>query len=74
MAQDPRFGKMILEPLTFSGVDRFAENSVHVSASIKITPDPNNYFAREFNRRLKTHMDALGVTPPIAFQEEWSAS
>lgn len=72
MATDPVFGKMILEPLNISGVDRFAENAVHVSASIKITPDPNNYFAREFNRRLKTHMDALRIAPPIAFQEKWS--
>lgn len=72
MALEPTFGKMILEPLSFSGVDRFAENSVHVSASIKITPDPNNAFAREFNRRLKIHLDALGVAPPIAFQERWT--
>lgn len=71
MANDPVFGKMILEPLSVSGVDRFADNAVHVMASIKILPDPNNYFAREFNRRLKTHMDALKITPPIAFQEAW---
>lgn len=71
MKADPTFGKMILEPLSISGIDRFGENAVHVSASIKVTPDPKNYFVREFNRRLKIHMDALGITPPIAFQEEW---
>jgi small-conductance mechanosensitive channel len=70
--EDPVFGKMILEPLSFSGIDRFSENAVHVSASIKITPDPGNYFARELNRRLKAHMDALGIAPPISFQEPWS--
>ncbi|MBM3632438.1 MAG: mechanosensitive ion channel family protein [Alphaproteobacteria bacterium] len=71
MSKDPTFGKMILEPLSISGVDRFAENAVHVSASIKITPDPNNTFVRDLNRRLKIHMDALGIAPPISFQEEW---
>lgn len=72
MAKDPTYGKMILEPLSIGGVDRFAENAVHVSASIKIKPDPNNTFVREFNRRLKAHMDAMGIAPPIAFMEEWS--
>lgn len=72
IAQDPVFGKMILTPLSISGIDRFAESAVHVSASIKITPDPNHYFAREFNRRLKVHMDAMQITPPISFQEQWS--
>lgn len=71
MANDPIFGKMILGPLSVSGVDRFADTAVHVSASIKILPDPHNNFAREFNRRLKTHMDDLKIVPPIAFQEPW---
>jgi len=74
MANDPVFGKMILEPLSISGVDRFAEHSVHVSASIKIIPDPYNYFVHAFNQRLKVHMDALKITPPIAFQEAWGKS
>lgn len=74
MGNDPVFGKMILEPLSVSGVDRFADNAVHVSASIKILPDPNNYFAREFNRRLMIHLDALKISPPIAFQEAWGQS
>jgi len=72
MAQDPIYGKMILEPLSFSGIDRFVENAVHVSASIKIKPDPYNYFGRELNRRFKIHMDLLGIAPPIAFQEVWT--
>ena len=72
MKKDSTFGKMILEPLTLSGIDRFAENAVYVSATIKIKPDPNNRFGRELNRRLKIHMDALGITPPIAFQEVWT--
>ncbi len=71
MGNDPHFGKMILEPIKVSGIDRFADNAVHVIASIKILPDPNNYFAREFNRRLKLHMDALKIIPPISFQEPW---
>ena len=71
MVNDPVFGKMILGPLSVSGVDRFTDNAVHVSASIKILPDPHNNFAREFNRRLKIHMDALDIIPPISFQEPW---
>lgn len=71
MANDPTFGNMILEPLSISGIDRFAENAVSVSASIKIRPDPKETFLREFNRRLKGHMDALKITPPIAFHEVW---
>jgi small-conductance mechanosensitive channel len=74
MANDPIFGKMILGPLSVSGVDRFADTAVHVSASIKILPDPHNNFAREFNRRLKTHMDALKIIPPTSFQEPWEKS
>lgn|GEM_PF-1479775 len=72
IGDDPIFGKMILEPLSISGIDRFAETAVYVSASIKIVPDPKNYFIREFNRRLKTHLDVLGIMPPIAFQEKWA--
>lgn len=71
MGSDSHFGKMILEPIKITGIDRFADNAVHVIASIKILPDPNNYFAREFNRRLKLHMDALEIIPPISFQEPW---
>jgi small-conductance mechanosensitive channel len=71
MATHPVFGKMILEPLSVSGVDRFADTAVHISASIKILPDPHNNFAREFNRRLKIHMDALKIIPPTSFQEPW---
>jgi small-conductance mechanosensitive channel len=74
IAQDPVFGKMILEPLSLSGIDRFADNAVYVSASIKITPDPGHYFARELNRRVKIHMDALGIAPPISFQERWTTA
>jgi small-conductance mechanosensitive channel len=74
IANDPVFGKMILEPLSVSGVDRFTDNAVHVSASIKILPDPSNNFAREFNRRLKIHMDALNIIPPISFYEPWERS
>ena len=71
VTNDPVFGKMILGPLSVSGVDRFTDTAVHVSASIKILPDPHNNFAREFNRRLKIHMDALDIIPPISFQEPW---
>ena len=71
MTNDSVFGKMVLEPLSVSGVDRFTDNAVHVSASIKILPDPSNNFAREFNRRLKIHMDALDIIPPTSYQEPW---
>ncbi len=64
-------GKKILEPLSISGIDRFADTAVHVSASIKILPDPHNSFARKFNRRLNIYMDDLEITPPISFQEPW---
>jgi small-conductance mechanosensitive channel len=71
MVNDAIFGKMILEPLSVSGIERFAENAVYVSASIKVKPDPKETFLREFNRRLKAHLDVLKISPPIAFQEEW---
>jgi small-conductance mechanosensitive channel len=71
MANDPIFGKMILSPLSISGIDRFTDNAVHVSASIKILPDPSNRFAHEFNRRLKVHMDSLEIIPPTSFREPW---
>ena len=72
MANDAAFGKMILEPLTISGIDKFADNAVHVMANLKIKPDPRDKFIREFNRRLKIHMDAAGIQPPIVFSEQWA--
>lgn len=73
MANDAAFGKMILEPLTISGIDKFADNAVHVMANLKIKPDPRDKFIREFNRRLKIHMDAAGIQPPIVFSEQWAS-
>jgi small conductance mechanosensitive channel len=72
MVNDITFGKMILEPLTISGIDKFADNAVHVMANFKIKPAFRDTFTREFNRRLKIHMDAANIQPPITFNEQWA--
>jgi small-conductance mechanosensitive channel len=72
MVDDPTFGKMVIEPLSVTGIDHFSDKSVHVTGSIKIVPDPFKRFAQEFNRRLKIHLDDLGIAPPTAYQEPWN--
>ena len=74
MGNDPVYGKMILEPFTISGIERFNDTAVHVSASFKIQPDPGHSFEREYNLRLKKHMETLNISPPISFHEEWGKS
>jgi small-conductance mechanosensitive channel len=72
MVNDAAFSKMVLEPLTISGIDKFTDNAVHVMANFKIKPEFRDTFTREFNRRLKIHMDAANIQPPITFSEQWA--
>ena len=39
MVNDAAFSKMVLEPLTISGIDKFTDNAVHVMANFKIKPE-----------------------------------
>lgn len=58
---DPKFGRMILEPLEVVGVDRFTDVGVVVKARIKTAPGDQWRVGREFNRRLKLAFDEAHV-------------
>jgi small conductance mechanosensitive channel len=62
---DPAFGAYILEPLEMSGLDRFGDYAIIISARIKTLPGKQWDVSREFNRRLKHRFDALGIAIPI---------
>ncbi len=62
IAKDKIFKKRILEPIQITGIDKFTDTAVTVSAFIKTLPDPKNQIGREFNKRLKAYLDQLGVS------------
>ena len=64
----PRFGAMILEPLSISGVSEFTDTSIRVRASIKTHPDPKEDFFRAFNSILHDNLLVHKVHPPIQHQ------
>jgi small conductance mechanosensitive channel len=64
ISQDPLFGKMILEPLAISGIDKITDTGINITGSIKIKPDPGNRFAKAFNTYLQKEMDTADLYPP----------
>ncbi|MCX7337751.1 MAG: mechanosensitive ion channel [Alphaproteobacteria bacterium] len=62
--QDSRFSSYIQGPLVVSGVNRFTEWGVNISASIKIIPDPTKVFISEFYKRLWSELKTNDVDFP----------
>ncbi|AIK97120.1 mechanosensitive ion channel family protein [Candidatus Odyssella acanthamoebae] len=64
ISKDPLFGKMIIEPLAISGIDKITDTGINITGSIKIKPDPSNRFAKAFNIYLQKQMEAADLYPP----------
>ena len=62
---DPAFNKMITKPFEVLGVDRLADNAVHLKARFITEPRAQWDVGREFNRRLKNAFDAEGILTPV---------
>ena len=62
---DPAFAAQITQPFEVMGVERFAENAIHLRARFITEPRAQWAVGREFNRRLKAAFDAAGVLPPV---------
>lgn len=62
---DPAFASQITQPFEVLGIDRFADNAVHLRARFITQPRVQWAIGREFNRRLKAAFDAEGILPPV---------
>lgn len=62
---DPAFKAMISKPFEVLGVDRLADNAVHVKARFTTEPRAQWDVGREFNRRLVNAFDAEGILTPV---------
>ncbi|TAL31998.1 MAG: mechanosensitive ion channel [Phenylobacterium sp.] len=65
LRKDRRFGPMITEPFEVMGVDRLADNAVHLKARFITVPRTQWDVGREFNRRLKNAFDAERILTPV---------
>lgn len=65
MRKDPRFGPMITQPFEVMGVDRLADNAVHLKARFTTVPRTQWEVGREFNRRLKNAFDEARILTPV---------
>jgi small conductance mechanosensitive channel len=65
MQADEEYGRLIIEPLDVLGVDKFADSAVIIKARIKTQPIKQWTVGREFNRRMKSRFDELGIEIPF---------
>lgn len=68
MVADHSFQRMIIDPVTISGVDRFTDAGFVVIATIRIKPDPKNRFIRAYNQKLRIYLEKEKITPPSSAQ------
>ncbi|WP_032113124.1 mechanosensitive ion channel family protein [Candidatus Paracaedibacter symbiosus] len=65
---DPFFQRMVIDPVSIAGIDRFTDAGFVITGSIRIKPDPKNRFVRAFNQKLKTYLETEKITPPSSAQ------
>ena len=65
MQADKAFADRILEPLEVLGLDRFDDSAVVIKARMKTEPLQQWSVGREFNRRMKSRFDELGIEIPF---------
>jgi len=65
MRKDPHFGPMITQPFEVMGVDRLADNAMHLKARFVTVPRTQWDVGREFNRRLKNAFDEARILTPV---------
>ena len=68
MLADPRFKDMMLEPVSISGVNDFADSAVMIRLVIKTKPMQQWTVGREFRRRVKKVFDEKGVEFPFPYR------
>lgn len=65
MRKDPLFKDEILEPIEILGLDQFADSALIIKARTKTKPIKQWFVGREFNKRLKSKFDELGIEIPF---------
>lgn len=68
MYHDPKYKDVMLEPISISGVDSFAESSVIIRLVIKTKPMEQWAIGREYRRRLKKLFDEKNVEFPFPYR------
>jgi len=65
LRQDPAFKDDILAPIEVLGLDKFDSSAVVIKVRTKTKPIQQWRIGREFNRRLKSKFDELGIEIPF---------
>jgi small conductance mechanosensitive channel len=68
LMQEEGFREVILAPMEFLGVDKFADSAVVIKARIKTAPIKQWMVGREMNRRIKKKFDEVGIEIPFPHQ------
>lgn len=66
ICKDPVFGRLIIDPLTISGIEKFSDNGFVISGTIKVRPDPKAKFLKAFNNYLKARIEQDNILPPAS--------
>lgn len=69
MYHDPKYKDVILEPISISGLDSFAESSVIIRLVLKTKPMEQWAIGREYRRRLKKLFDEKNVEFPLPYRK-----
>lgn len=64
LANDRKYGPMMLQPCDILGVEKLSESGVLLKAKITTRPKQNMAVGREYNRRVKAAFDAVGIQSP----------
>lgn len=67
MYKDPVYSKIMIEPITISGVNAFGDSAVVIRAVIKTQPKQQWDAGREYRRRIKKEFDAQNVEFPFNY-------
>ncbi len=71
IAEDPRFGPLLLEPPVVPGVVGLDDWAITVRIMVKTLPGKHWEVGREMRRRIKETFQARGITIPYPRQEVW---
>ena len=68
MLNDPKFKDLMLEPITISGVNDFADSAVVIRLVLKTKPMQQWTVGREYRRRIKKLFDEKHVEFPFPYR------
>jgi small-conductance mechanosensitive channel len=66
MRDEDAWSTIILDELEVFGLDRFADTALQIKCRIMCTPFGRWSVGREFNRRMKSRFEVIGVTAPFS--------